>query len=300
MVRDYPWSRIAPALGRRKADQFQAPESPTVWGVILAGSFDARTWPEWSEGVPTFLAAKDDAPGTLGRLLGFLSESIPTERILIACTPAHVVPIARMYLGIPEENFLVEPLPRGSGPVLALATARVARLDPNSVIVSLPIEHGLASEQGFSRSFQVGVEAARIGSIASAGLPLDHLDSEYGYIEGSSTIALTYGDHSAFQVNRFLSSEQFSEVAVEDSVVPVYRNAGIYYWRVDVLEDGLSRWQPRLRALAARLSREWKSRDWDRYDFERVSYNSWSALPTSSMERDVLQRMEHVVVVPIV
>lgn len=264
-----------------------------IWAMILAGSAGSRLWPSREEGWPPFLHPPAGEPSRLRQTVESLVQDIPYDRMMVACAPTHVVSIARECQGIPESNFVVEPLPRGSGPVGALMATLIAQKDPGSVILSLPADHALLELDDFSRSVQLGIAAARLGWTACLGLPYRQKGASYGYIERTGKRALVPGGRPIYQVERFWHAEDVAGESQGGNARRLLQHSGAFVSRVDTVLNDLRRLQPGLANLSGRLLE-----GWDTYDFERLSYFLWSTQPASSIERDILEHAERVAVVP--
>ena len=90
-----------------------------------------------------------------------LAPSVPPERTLVVCGPAHAAPVARQLPALPERNIVVEPSPRGSGPAIALATALIARRDPAAIVGSFAADHEVSDLPLFDAALRTAVAAAR-------------------------------------------------------------------------------------------------------------------------------------------
>ena len=84
---------------------------------------------------------------------------------------------------LPERNVLVEPSPRGSGPAIALATALIARRDPDAIVGSFAADHEVSDLPLFDAALRTAVAAARDGWLVTIGLTPTRPETGYGYIE---------------------------------------------------------------------------------------------------------------------
>src|SRR5918998_3498617 len=89
------------------------PDTRTLWAVVPAGGFGTRLWPLSRAARPKFLLPLLGERSLLQLTLDRLAASVPPERTLVVCGPAHAAPVARQLPALPERNVLVEPSPRG-------------------------------------------------------------------------------------------------------------------------------------------------------------------------------------------
>src|SRR5215213_11537257 len=117
------------------------PSNRNLWAVVPAGGSGTRLWPLSRAARPKFLLPLLGEHSLLQQTIDRLAPSVPPERTLVVCGPAHAAPVARQLPALPERNVLVEPSPRGSGPAIALATALIARRDPVAIVGSFAADH---------------------------------------------------------------------------------------------------------------------------------------------------------------
>lgn len=290
------WTSLRAVAEMRGCLPPSRPRSPTagrVWAVILAGSTGDIHWLRGNSGPPAFLQSDGGAPSVLGRSLAWLAPMVPANQTVVTCAPTQAAYIARRCPTVPDANIIVEPLPKGSGPAAALVAAIVAKCDPEATVISLPADRLPPDQANGARWTSVGMEVARTGWVASVGLPLSQSESDHGYIEASEEVVATE-EGNAYRVERFVTRVDPGGRALDPGADRVYRNSGVFVWRVDTLLNELAHLRPDLSALGRRLSGDWGS-----YDYERASYFLWSSLATSSLERDVLERARRVAVVPV-
>src|SRR5215208_7238655 len=106
-----------------EADETVAHRAPVLdasrfWAVIPAGGAGTRLWPLSRAARPKFLLQLLGEHSLLQQTVDRLAPSVPPERTLVVCGPAHAAPVARQLPALPEGNVVVEPSPRGSGPAI--------------------------------------------------------------------------------------------------------------------------------------------------------------------------------------
>ncbi|MCC6313448.1 MAG: NTP transferase domain-containing protein, partial [Thermomicrobiales bacterium] len=168
-------------MGLREDDGGQ--NEQRFWAVIPAGGSGARLWPLSRAARPKFLLPLLGQHSLLqqtARRLGLLA---PPERLFVVCGPAHAAPVARQLPTLPESNLIVEPSPKGTGPAIALATAIIARHDPDAIVGSFAADHEVTDDDAFVGAVCTAIAAAREGWLATIGLTPTRPETGYGYIE---------------------------------------------------------------------------------------------------------------------
>ena len=103
-----------------------------LWNPALAAQPAAR---------PKFLLPLTGERSLLQQTADRLAPFAAPAQTLVVCGPAHAAAIARQLPDIPEDNLVVEPSPKGSGPAIGLAAALIARRDPDAIMGSFAADH---------------------------------------------------------------------------------------------------------------------------------------------------------------
>ena len=151
--------------------------------MVPAGGSGTRLWPLSRAARPKFLLPLLGERSLLQQTIDRLAPSVPPERTLVVCGPAHAAPVARQLPALPERNVLVEPSPRGSGPAIALATALIARRDPAAIVGSFAADHEVSDLPRFDAALRTAIAAAEDGWLVTIGLTPTRPETGYGYIE---------------------------------------------------------------------------------------------------------------------
>ena len=100
------------------------------YAVIMAGGGGTRLWPVSRKNQPKqllpLLGEETLFQSTVSRLLG----EFPAERILVVTVEEQMREMRKQVPTIPEENYLIEPSPRGTASVVGLAAAVLKKRDP--------------------------------------------------------------------------------------------------------------------------------------------------------------------------
>ena len=106
----------------------------------------------------------------------FLNILIPNSRVLVGCSKSEVTEFARSLNDIPDHNFLVEPISKGTGPIAAMATSFIHNQNPNAMLVVVSMRHSSTFEASVQPALLAGTEAAGLGSVIVVGTPLSASD----------------------------------------------------------------------------------------------------------------------------
>lgn len=209
-----------------------APTRP--YAVVLAGGVGRRFWPASTPERPKqLLPLAGDRPlvvQTVERALDVAGAG----RVLVVAG-REIVPALRPLLpGLSEEDYLVEPVARGTGPALAWAAHLLAQRDSEAVMVSMHADHVIEPESEFRRTVGRAAEAAaRGGRLYCIGIHPDRPETGYGYVRlGRRTGP---GIHEA---RAFVEKPDHETAARYLASGDYVWNSGIFAWRAaDLLES---------------------------------------------------------------
>jgi mannose-1-phosphate guanylyltransferase/mannose-6-phosphate isomerase len=151
--------------------------------VILAGGAGERFWP----------ASRAARPKPFLRVVGGRTLLEATclrarrvagaSRVWVVCGREHAAAIRR-GTGLPASRILVEPLRRNTAAAIAFAALRIARSDPDAVLLVLPADHHIPDVAAFARDVRAAARAARAeGVLVTLGVHPTRPETGYGYIE---------------------------------------------------------------------------------------------------------------------
>lgn len=230
--------------------------------VIPAGGSGTRLWPLSRSDRPKFLL---DLTGSGRTLLqetwDRLTALVPAERVWVVTGAPHAEAVRTQ---LPELGHLVvEPSPRDSMPAIGLATALVAREDPEAVVASFAADHVITGTEGFADAVGQAAVAARAGFVTTIGIAPRHPSTAFGYIEAGDRLGLGEAPDAA-RVARFVEKPDAQTARDYLRAGTFSWNAGMFVTRAQVLLDHLARLQPALHAGVADIARAAPGADRDR------------------------------------
>jgi mannose-1-phosphate guanylyltransferase/mannose-6-phosphate isomerase len=215
-----------------------------VYAVVLAGGGGTRLWP----------LSTPERPKPFLRLIGdetLIQRSVARLVPLVEPSDVYVVTdrrygdlVREQLPGIPESNFLGEPMGRNTAAAVALAAEAIDR-PADEVMVVLPADAHVADEAGLRAALAVAADVAAAGFLVTLGVTPDRPETGYGYVMARPPARVVNG-HDTFAVARFV------EKPSEDRAVELIAtglaswNAGIFVWTRASIRDGLSRYAPEI------------------------------------------------------
>jgi mannose-1-phosphate guanylyltransferase len=264
-----------------------------LWAIVPAGGAGTRLWPLSRATRPKFLLPLLDDRSLLQQTVDRITSVFPPRQTLVVCGPAHAAPVARQLPELPEGNVLVEPAPRGSGPAIALATAIVARRDPEAIVGSFAADHEVSDLASFEAAIRVAIAATGDGWLVTIGLTPTRAETGYGYIERSPEAVAETPDGCAYRADRFVEKPDPETAAAYVASGRFLWNASMFVWKARALLDEVARLQPELFSGIQRVAAVWGTPHQ-----ERIATEVWAQLGESTIDQGVLERAARVAVVP--
>lgn len=207
---------------------------------------------------------------------------VPDGRIRILAGEHLAGPFRSVLGDFPEAGYWIEPEARGTAPVLAWAAWKLARLDPDAVMVSLHADHLIRPLDAFIETVRTAVEVARRDELLlSLGVAPDRIETGYGHIEPGASLERA-GGAEAFRVEAFHEKPD-AETARRYVDEGYLWNTGIFVWKASVLLQEIESHAPEIAERLPLLARS------DAAFFE--------AVPVGVVDRAVMERSDRVGVV---
>jgi mannose-1-phosphate guanylyltransferase len=202
------------------------------------------------------------------------------DRIRILAGEHLVGPFQEALGEVDSSLFLVEPLAKGTGPVLVWAAWQIQKEDPDAVLVSLHADHAIQPTDLFRSLIREGAKLAGVTpALLTVAVEPTRPETGYGYIRPGPAIPME-GSTEAFEVESFVEKPD-RETAREYVSAGYLWNSGIFLWRASTFLNEVEKVAPELHRLIPLLERGRTE------DFFRES-------PTISVDEAVLERSARV------
>ncbi|BDG60364.1 mannose-1-phosphate guanylyltransferase [Caldinitratiruptor microaerophilus] len=262
--------------------------STPIVPVILAGGRGERFWPLSRQNRPKQFLALD---GTGRSLLRATAERLlPLAgdwANLLVVTAAPLVSGVRKHLPeLPEDNLLVEPEGRDTGPAVALAALSAqARRGPDCVLGVFPANHWIGEEAAFQQAVVRAAAVARARDVlVTFGVQPTYPATGYGYIERGEEL----GDPDGVSIHRVAQFVEKPDAETAARYLASGRflwNSGMFVWRAGVVLAELRRHAPQVVKPLEEA-------------FPDAVTAAYGALPRISVDYALLEKTDRVVVLP--
>ena len=262
------------------------------YAIIMAGGGGTRLWPLSRQARPKqMLRLVDDRSlfqGAVDRLFG----EFPNEQIYVVTVKEQAKELQSQCPQIPPENFLIEPMPRGTAAVVGLGAIVLKQRDPQAVMAVLTSDHYIGNKEQYHRLLIAGFEVAQNGYLVTLGISPSFPATGYGYIQQGEFIGNFQG------LNAYLTV-QFKEKPDEAQARTMFEkgdhswNSGMFVWKVDQILTEFSHQMPDLSKTLGEIGQAWGTPEQ-----QNVLERTWPGIKTETIDYGVMEGAQRVAVIP--
>ncbi len=262
------------------------------YAVIMAGGGGTRLWPLSRQAKPKQLVDLFEE-GTLfkmaiQRLLGLFTY----DRIFIVTIAEQVEELKRECPEIPAENYLVEPLPRGTASVVGLGAVALEIRDPQATMVVLTSDHFIQDKNVFHNLLRASVNVASEDYLVTLGIKPTYPSTGYGYIQHGERLGQYLG-LPAFLVQKFKEKPDEEQARTFFEQGDHDWNSGMFVWKVDKILREFDRQMPELAAGLWEISASWKTPERN-----AVINRVWPQIKPQTIDYGIMENADRVAVIP--
>jgi mannose-1-phosphate guanylyltransferase len=262
------------------------------YAVIMAGGGGTRLWPLSRASQPKQMLKLIDDQSLFQVAVSRLAAEFPPDNILVVTIANQAVELQRQAPQIPAENFIIEPLPRGTASVIGLAGVVLQHRDPNGVMAVLTADHFIANEEKFLQLLTAAYQVAKDNYLVTLGIEPTSPATGYGYIHQGEKIGL-YNQLNAYQVIKFKEKPDRDQALAMIASGDHAWNSGMFVWKVENIMDEFARQMPDLHERLARISKAWKTSD-----SIAVIDQEWPEIIPETIDYGIMEGAHKVAVIP--
>jgi len=266
--------------------------SRNIYVSILAGGSGTRLWPLSRRSRPKHLISLMGGRSLLQWTVERVRPIVPDDHIYIVTIRDHVQLIQEQLPFLPEENLIIEPAPKGTGPCLGLAALHLRRRDPSAIMISLHADHVVKREDRFRDLLLVAAKAAGDGRLVTLGVVPTYPETGYGYIHRGEHIRDLDG-HPVFHVLRFTEKPSLENAQRFVTSGDYYWNSGYFIWHVQDILAEMSRLLPKRYEQLMRIDAALAT-DRETEVIEEV----WPRIEPITIDVGIMEKARDVVVIP--
>ena len=262
------------------------------YAVIMAGGGGTRLWPLSRKSMPKQMLALTGERTLYQMAFDRLKNLFPADHIYIVTVAEQVEDLAQQTPEIPKENFLTEPMPKGTATVVAYAANTLKQRDPQAIMAVLTADHLIANVPEFEQVLQTAYHAATAGHLVTLGIVPKFPSTGYGYIHRTKEKIEGFSA-PVYRVESFREKPDV-ETAKQMLASGDYDwNSGMFIWQVETILSAFESYMPELtEKMAAMFSAK------DPTVFHERVGSIWPTIHAQTIDYGIMEHAENVVVVP--
>lgn len=202
------------------------------YAVIMAGGGGTRLWPLSRKKSPKQILRLFDDRSLFQTAVDRLAGLLPPERIFVVTVQDQAQTLQEECPEIPGENFIIEPMPRGTASVVALAAVVLRKLDQDAVMAVLTADHFMKDVDYFRKLLKSAYYAAQDELLVTLGIEPTFASTGFGYVHRGELIK-HYSDLDVYRVIRFTEKPDQEQAERFIQSAEFLWNSGMFFWRVD-------------------------------------------------------------------
>lgn len=215
------------------------------YAVIMAGGSGTRLWPLSRQNHPKQLLHFSDPRSLFQMAVERLDGLIPREHIFVVTVADQAELLKQNVPSIPEENYLIEPMPRGTASVVGLAAVALNHLDPLASMAVVTADHLIENVVYFRSLLNSAFEVAQGDHLVTLGIQPSAPVTGYGYIQRGAVLGKVSGN-PYYEVLRFKEKPDLPSAIQYINSGDHLWNSGMFIWRVDHILAEFARSMPAL------------------------------------------------------
>lgn len=259
--------------------------------VIMSGGSGTRLWPLSRKARPKqFLNLVSDKSLFQETVLRLHDGSADFAAPLVICGRGHAQLVADQLAAINIEpaDIILEPCPRNTAAVAAVAAAWIAQNNKEALALLAPADHHVEEAGGFRKTALTGAKAAADGAVVTFGIKATHPHTGYGYIQSAEEIS-----GGVYRVASFREKPDEKTAADYLSKGGYYWNAGIFLYHPQAMLDAFAAHAPAIADGAKRALAASNSENGARLLDESI----FSQTPSDSIDYAIMEKTDKAAVV---
>lgn len=218
--------------------------------IIMAGGHLNRFWPISREEMPGhFLDISGSGKSLVRMAYDRCVGIVPDSNILVITLGKYKDIVTKQIPELPEENILLEPYARHTGPCVAYTTYTLLKRNPKAVMAVTPADIIVKDEQLFKEALGNALDYAEKNPVLmTLGVKPSRPDTEFGYIQA-------VGGKVACMKNEPVKVKTFTEKPDREIAEVFFRsgeffwNSGIFVWQASVIKEEMEKYIPEVTRL---------------------------------------------------
>lgn len=262
------------------------------YAVIMAGGGGTRLWPLSRKTKPKQMLRLLEERSLFEISVERLQDLFPYERIFVVTVREQADDLRQLCPEIPAENFLIEPMPKGTASVVGLAAVALKQKDPLAVMAILTSDHHIGNVQGFIDLLRGAYHVAEDGYLTTLGITPDFASTGYGYIQRGKPLGV-YEGLNTYEVTHFKEKPDKQQAREMLATGDHSWNSGMFVWRIDRIHSEIDRQMPELASGLMEIEASWGKQSQG-----QVIQNVWAGLENQTIDYGIMEGAQRSAVIP--
>jgi len=263
------------------------------YALIMAGGGGTRLWPLSRRSLPKQALRLVGKRTMFEHAVDRIAPVFQPDEVYVVTTADQVEPLMLQAPELPRENFLIEPMGRGTAPAIGLGAIHLKRRDAEAIMAVLTADHFIRDVDQFRRVLRAAARVAEEGHLVTLGIAPTFPSTGYGYIQQGERLDEVDG-FAVYRALRF-TEKPSAETAFYMVESGEYSwNSGMFIWRVDRILEEFARQMPefydQLIQVEAVLGTP---------AYEQMLRRVWPQVTPQTVDYGVMEGAEDVVVIPV-
>ena len=262
------------------------------YAVIMAGGGGTRLWPLSRQARPKQMLSLFDERTLFQTTVERLKGLFPFERIFVVTVEKLAEELQAQCPDIPRENYILEPMPRGTASVVGLAAVALQHRDPQAAMVVLTSDHFIGDEGKYRHVLRTALDVAQEGFLVTLGISPTYPATGYGYVQQGDRLG-NYRGLDVFRVLRFKEKPDDAQAAEMLASGDHAWNSGMFVWKVERILEEFRRQMPELSASLETISQAWGTPEG-----QPVLHKAWPEIKPETIDYGIMEGANQVAVIP--
>jgi mannose-1-phosphate guanylyltransferase len=262
------------------------------YAVIMAGGGGTRLWPLSRRSRPKQMLDLVNERSLFQNAVDRLEGIFPPERIFVVTIEEQASGLQAQAPEIPRENYLLEPMPRGTASVVGFAAVAISHRDPLASMAVVTADHIIGNIPKFRDLLMAAYRVAQGGYLVTLGITPTNPSTGYGYIQQGQKLG-EYPEDGAYRAIKFKEKPSFERAKQMLSGGDHTWNSGMFIWRIDAVMEEINRQMPSLNAKLTEISDAW-----DQPDSVEVVKRVWPTIQPQTIDYGIMEDAQNVAVIP--
>ena len=260
----------------------------------MAGGRGERFWPQSRAATPKHLLPIVGDKPMLAQTVDRVTGIVPRENIFILTTQAQLEGCRAACPRLPGANIVAEPMGRDTAAATGLAMLLVKQRNPAATFAMLPADHVIHDTAEYAKLLSIAFESAESADVlVTLGIKPAGPETGFGYIQQAG-LWRKIGGHDVMAVKRFVEKPDLKTAQDYFTAGGYFWNAGMFVWRVPVVEAAFKAHAAELYAGLVKLEAAAKSAD----GWAPALTEVYPTLQKVSVDYALMEKSPNVVVVP--